>query len=299
MYCIHSAKRFNLLLICILIYFLSACGPHQSSTTASIDNSDKAKATMISTLGMLQDSTTTLEQVQEAFNPIIDRLWTESGDLGDLDKRLSAQKESLIYVYALASWFDTQLEMGHNVTAKSINEILDPLTTIGSQWFCNPDGKYPYIWRELYYSSNRGSEDPIDGYFKVMVIFPDADNPAPSAHIFFPMMAESSPRLYFSNYSDRAIGEMDYLHQETVDFDEDQWNPRHDDIPMAVFGGKELVEKMLKYDVMYLAFQSSPTQSGGPGETEIAMMPLHSFHMAYDEVTNYQKNTQITNSYAK
>ena len=288
MCCKHSTNRFNLLLLCILLYFLSACGLHQSSSTASIDNTDEAKATMISTLEMLQDSTSTLEQVHEAFSPIIDRLWAESGDLGDLNKRLYAQKESLIYVYALTSWFDKQLGMGNNVTAKSINEILDPLTTIGSQWFCDPDGEHPYIWRELYYSSNRESEKPIDRYFKIMVILPDANDPAASAHIFFPKMAESAPRLYFSNYSDRAIGEVDYLHQETVDFDEDRWNPRHDAIPMAAFGGKDLVDKMLQYDVMYLAFRSSPTQSGGPGETEIAMMPLHSFHMAYDTVTNNQ-----------
>ena len=284
MYCMHSVKRFDLVLMCLLVYFLSACGPNQSRSIASDDNSDEATAIMVSTLEMLQDSTSTLEQVQEAFSPIIDRLWEESGDLGDLNKRLSAQKESLIYIYALASWFDTQLGMGNNVTAKSINEILDPLTIIGSQWFCDPDGEYPYIWREMYYSSNRESENPIDGYFKIMVILPDENDPSPSAHIFFPMMAENSPRLYFSNYSDRAIGEIDYLHQETVEFDEDHWNPRHDDIPMAVFGGKDLVEKMLKYDVMYLGFRSSPTKSGAPGETEIAMMPLQSFHMAYDTV---------------
>lgn len=284
MYCMHAFRRFNLLLMCVLIHIFSACGFHQSRSIYSVDSFDEKKAKMIPTLEMLLDSTSTLVQIREAIVPIIDRLWEESGDLDDLNKRLSAQKESLIYIDALTIWYETQLVKGHNIPAESINEILDPLTIIGCQWFCDPDGEYPYIWRELYYSSNRESENPIDGYFKIMVILPDANNPAPSVHIFFPMMAESAPRLYFCNYSDRALGEVDHLHQVIVDFD-DEWIPQHDEIPMAVFGEKDLVDKMLQFDIMYLAFRSCPTKSGGPGETEIAMMPLDSFHYAYDTVT--------------
>lgn len=269
-----------------ILILLPSCGIRQSKDMS--DSSGQLSVlvpSMISTLEMLQDSTSTIAQVQEIFTPIIERLWEESGDLQDLNKRLSAQKESLIYIDALTEWFDTQLGQGRDVSAKSFNEILDPLTIIGSQWFCDPDDEYPYIWRELYYVSNRKSEKPIDGYFKILVILPDEDNPAPSAHIFFPMSAEGAPRLYFSYYSDRSIGEEDYLQQVIVDFDDKHWNPRHGEIPMSAFGGKDIVEKMLQYDVMYLAFRSSPTQTGGSGETEIAMMPLNSFHLAYGAIS--------------
>ena len=33
---------------------------------------------------------------------------------------------------------------------------------------------------------------------------------------------------------------------------------RHDAIPMAAFGGKILVDKMLQYDIMFLALKFSP-----------------------------------------
>lgn len=284
MYNSQTRKHVKLISICLLILILSACNSPSKNKVTSVPLSDKVFS-LGSTLEMLQDTTITFAQVQEVFTPFINQLWKESGDLQDLNKRLSAQKESLVYIDALTEWFDTQLGQGRDVSAKSFNEILDPLTIIGSQWFCDPDDEYPYIWRELYYVSNRKSEKPIDGYFKIMVILPDEDNPAPSAHIFFPMSAEGAPRLFFSYYSDRSIGEEDYLQQVIVDFDDKHWNPRHGEIPMAAFGGKDIVEKMLQYDVMYLAFRSSPTQTGGSGETEIAMMPLNSFHLAYGAIS--------------
>ena len=282
----HSVNRFGILVFCISVCLFSASCSHQSKSVGIAAQVVSENPTMVSTIKMLQDSTSTLEQVQEAFIPVLEQLWEDSGDLNDLDKRLSAQKKSLILTQAVAEWFDRQLSIGNNVTAKSINKILDPLTAIGSQWFCNPDGEYPYIWRELYYVSNRESEDPIDGYFKIMIVLPCEKDPSPSAHIFFPMMAAGAPRLYFSVYSDPAIAEEDYSLQEIVDIEDSDWKQRHDDLPMTVFGGKEIVEKMLQYDVMYLAFRSSPTKSGGPGETEIAMMPLRSFQQSYDAVLN-------------
>lgn len=265
---------------------LCACAPHSEKHIQTSTSLNSFLQLSDTSLLILQDSSLTMRQLQEAFIPVFESLWDESGDVDDLDKRLIAQKKSLCYHASLSKWFEAQMEKGVSVSAEEINRLLLPLTAIGSQWFCDPDDDYPYIWREIYYRSNQQSENPVDSYFKVMVILPNDKSPLPSLHIFFPHTAVDSPRLVFSNDSDGITGTYDYFPQEVIDFDDEHWKVSHDDIPLTAFGGNDLVEKMLKYDVMFFSFRSAPNEPGNPPEDEIALLPLAPFKISYNTVIN-------------
>lgn len=119
-----------------------------------------------------------------------------------------------------------------------------------------------------------------------MVVLPNEQSPLPSVHIFFPHTALDSPRLIFSNDSDGITETYDYVPREVVNFDDRHWKLPHDEIPLTAFGGNDLVEKMLKYDVMFFSFQSAPNGPGYPPEDEIALLPLAPFKISYDTVMN-------------
>ena len=55
---------------------------------------------------------------------------------------------------------------------------------------------------------------------------------------------------------------------------------------MHVTGGKDLVDKMLSYDVMYLMFRSGVSEYGDPSELELSRLELEHFQMKWKEVTN-------------
>ncbi len=109
--------------------------------------------------------------------------------------------------------------------------------------------------------------------------------PAPNLHIYYPDVAKNSPVLVFSNLLKDGSGGDDFDNQEVVRPEE--WyakNEVEEGYPMYAQYGTEVVQKMLKYDLLYLMFVSEATAAGDPEEMEISRLDLTEFNNKWWEV---------------
>jgi len=152
-----------------------------------------------------------------------------------------------------------------------------------SLWFYSEDDILPCIWRDHYYTCNQNADNPVDGYFHIMITLPTEEDPAPSLQIFYPMAAEGNPYIMFAGLDNQDNSNK----QEVIQLKD--WQPK-DSIamgyPMYAEADVEIVNKMLKNDAMYLMFTSEATADGAPGETEIARVNLQPMQRIWERVNN-------------
>ena len=153
-------------------------------------------------------------------------------------------------------------------------------------WFYEEDEDLQILWHDLYYSSDKESDNPQDGYFHIMVLFPGGAKDEAGLHVFFPETAESLPLISFTKLQEGGL--VDDI-ESFVSFPYEKWFTKdelREGSPMYGAAGPDIVEMMLTYDSMYLFFSRSQDPDDR-SQYESARISLHHFQQAYKEHIKY------------
>lgn len=239
-------------------------------------------------LTLLTDTTATFEQIQAAVLPWADSLRAAAVDSTSQQARLFAQQFAFVTIDLLAEQVNRLERTGHPVPYQDLNALMSPLLDAASQWLYTTEDGLPCIWRDMFYVSNQKADEPVDGYFHIMVLLPDEATAEPELHIFYPESAVDMPALLFRKYSSLETLEEDADNQELIPLE--GWYKKGEleaGYPVYATAGADIVEKMLEYDLMYLLFRSGTTPNGEAGENEMARIDLMYFQDKYSEVLGF------------
>lgn len=264
-------KLIPIVAICIVLF--ASCRQHrQESECASQPSFQKIF------LDAVLDSTATWAQINEAATAFVDSLVIIAADESNGKNRLAAQQWGYMTIELLYETYDEMKEAGKEVNYDDLPPLLERINDAASIWFYTEDEQLPHIWRDHYYVCHQQAENPINGFFHIMVTPPTKERPEPSLEIFYPDAADDVPVLIFSKYLKDGSAEEDYDNQEIIPLSD--WSKKdemQEGFPMHAKAGTDIVKKMLDYDVLYLMFRSSVSPDGDPAETEIARLSLVPF----------------------
>ena len=257
----------------IFVAFFSSCQQNrQGSQNESHPTFQKAF------LDVVLDSTATWAQINEAATAFVASLVIIAADESNGKNRLAAQQWGYMTIELLYETYDEMKEAGKDVNYDNIPPLLERINDAASISFYTEDEQLPHIWRDHYYVCHQQAENPINGFFHIMVTMPTKERPEPSLEIFYPDAADDVPVLIFSKYLKDEGGEEDYDNQEILPLS--NWSKKdevQEGFPMHAKAGADVVKKMLDYDVLYLMFRSGVSPDGDPAETEIARLALEPF----------------------
>lgn len=235
---------------------------------------------------IILDSTATWGQITEAATAFVDSLVIIAADESNGKNRLAAQQWGYMAIELLYETYEEMTAVGKEVNYDDLPPLLERIIDAASIWFYSEDEQLPHIWRDHYYVCHQEAENPINGFFHIMVTLPTKERPEPSLEIFYPDAADDVPVLIFSKYLKDGSAEEDYDNQEIIPlFDWDKKEEVQEGFPMHAKAGASIVQKMLQYDVLYLVFRSSISPDGDPAETEIARLALKPFQDKWSQTT--------------
>lgn len=55
---------------------------------------------------------------------------------------------------------------------QAMNNMASRLLDAAGQWFYSEEEGIPCIWQDLYYISHKNTDNPINGFFHIMVLLP-------------------------------------------------------------------------------------------------------------------------------
>lgn len=264
----------KLIPIMIISIALFSCGQQyrQKGENASKPTFQKAF------FDVILDSTSSWPQINEAATAFVDSLVIIAADETNGNNRLAAQQWGYMTIELISEKYSEMKEAGKDVNYDDIPPLLDRISDAASIWFYTEDEQLPHIWRDHYFVCHQEAENPINGFFHIMVTVPTKERPEPSLEIFYPDAADDVPVLIFSKYLKDEGGEEDYDNQEILPLS--NWSKKdevQEGFPMHAKAGADVVKKMLDYDVLYLMFRSGVSPDGDPAETEIARLALEPF----------------------
>ena len=269
------------LLICaVALVCVFSCGPQkQKSANLSLDELSKEVLTTLS------DSESSWQQVVMYIDPLVDSLNDAASDEGNLRRRMMGQQLGYMVMDMTIDKYMTLQSAGKEVSESELNRIVESLKGALCCWFYDDSDEAPHLWRDHYYVSNKAAEDPVNGYFHLMVTVPTKENPEPEFHIFYPESAEEMPLIIFKENEGDEVTEKDFEPKNTIELKD--WLSKEeseDGFPMYASAGASVVKKMLANEVMYLVFRSAKTPNEGLGETEIARVELFPFQVLWQEM---------------
>ena len=275
------------LFLFVLLLCAFSCGQTQKKVENTASLSDLHK----SFVEVILDSTSSWQMVNAIALPFVDSLCIAASDENSLEKRLFGQEWGYMTIGLITEKYSQLFRSGNEVSQNDYALILDRLSDAVSSWFYSDDDILPCIWRDHYYTCNQNADNPVDGYFHIMITLPTEEDPLPSLQIFYPEAAKGDPYLILSQFINPDGAEESPDNREVVQLKD--WLPKDgiaNGFPMYAEGDGEIVNKMLKNDVMYLMFTSEATADGTPGETEIARVNLHPMQRIWEKVINKKKN---------
>ena len=269
----------------LFLFVLLLCAFSCGQTQKKVDNTASLSDLHKSFVEVILDSTSSWPMVNAIALPFVDSLCIAASDENSLEKRLFGQEWGYMTIGLITEKYSQLFRSGNEVSQNDYALILDRLSDAVSSWFYSDDDILPCIWRDHYYTCNQKSENPVDGYFHIMITLPTEEDPLPSLQIFYPVAAKGDPFLVFSQYINPDSAEESPENREVVQLVD--WLPKDgiaNGYPMYAEGGEDIINKMLNSDVMYLMFTSEATPEGSPGETEIARVNLSSFQRKWKEL---------------
>ena len=268
-----------------LFVLLSLCAFSCGQTQKKVENTTSLSDLYKSFVEVILDSTSSWQMVNAIALPFVDSLCIAVSDENSLERRLFGQEWGYMTIGLISDKYVRLVNANEEVSSDDYALILERLSEALSLWFYSDDDILPCIWRDHYYTCNQNSENPVDGYFHIMITLPTEAEPSPSLQIFYPEAAESDPYLVFpQNIYNDSLEESPEKRDVVQMMD---WLPKDgiaNGFPMYAEGDVEIVNKMLKNDVMYLMFTSEATPDGSPGEAEIARVNLYPMQRIWEKV---------------
>lgn len=232
---------------------------------------------------VFDDTSSSAKELLSALTPFLDSLLTLARDENNQRNRIAAQHLSYLAIELLADRCGNDIDDEADVQA--MNNIASRLLDAIGQWFYSEEEGVPCIWQDLYYISHKDSDNPINGFFHIMVLLPTEDRPDAELDVFFPDNAVSMPYLSFTKFRDANSLDEDYENVVSAQFD--SWHKK-DEIevgyPLYGVAGQGVVDLMMNQDVMYLRFSNS--ENPDDDDIETARISLNYFQKKYREHTS-------------
>ena len=185
-----------LVLLCLCAF---SCGQvHKKSDKG--DNNEPLPDVRKTFVETAVDSTSSWQRVYTAVLPFVDSLCSASADENSLRRRLYGQEWGYLTIGVLSNKYSRLLNAGEEVSSDEFARTLEQLSDAMSLWFYSEDDILPCIWRDHYYTCNQNADNPVDGYFHIMITLPTEEDPLPSLQVFYPEAAEGNPYLIFSQF---------------------------------------------------------------------------------------------------
>lgn len=231
------------------------------------------------------DSTATWEEVMRITNILTDSIIVNAANEEDLRTRILAQDNGYMIIELIQKKYSEITSAGREANYDDIPALLLRLYYAENVWFYDNNEQAPNIWRDHYYVCQKQTEYEFHGYFHIMVTTPCDSLPDPTLHIFYPDVAMTCPMLVFSNLQKDGSGKDTFDSLDVARpykwYTKDQMD---DGFPMYAKYDTEVVQKMLKYDIVYLMFVSEATTAGDPEAMETARLDLTEFKNKWWEV---------------
>lgn len=220
---------------------------------------------------VLSDSTSSWQLVREVTLPLCDSICNAITDESNLKRRMSGQEMAYDIMDAAIDSYLSHKEAGEDIPEQEILDIINPLQAALNQWFYSPDERLPHIWKDHFYVSYKDSENPMRGFFHLIITLPTQEHPEPEFHVFYPESAADRPAFVFKEqYGEDINGDDDIVFP-------DEWyykNELGDERPMYARAGEHVVKMLLSHPTMYLLFESADTPDGTPGTFELASLQM-------------------------
>ena len=269
------------LLICCL---LSQC----RGDKVSKDNTQVPEVENVSFSGLasgiqsvFDDTSSSPKELLSALTPFIDSLLVLARDENNQRNRIAAQHLSYLAIELLADRCGNDIDDEAD-DVQAMNNMASRLLDAIGQWFYSEEEGVPCIWQDLYYISHKDSDNPINGFFHIMVLLPTKDRPDAELDVFFPDNAVSMPYLAFTKFRDANSLDEDYENVVSAQFD--SWHKKDEvEIGYPLYGvaGQGIVDLMMNQDVMYLRFSNS--ENPDDDDIETARISLNYFQNKYRE----------------
>lgn len=229
---------------------------------------------------VFDDTSSSPKELLSALAPYTDSLLILARDENNQRNRIAAQILSYQAIELLSDRCGNDSDDEADVQA--LNNMASRLLDAIGQWFYSEEEGVPCIWQDLYYVSQKDSDNPINGYFHIMVLLPTEERPDAELDVFFPDNAVSMPYLAFTKFRDANSLDEDYENVVSVQFN--SWHKK-DEIevgyPLYGVAGQDVVDLMLNQDVMYLWFSNS--ENPDDDDIETARISLSYFQKKYRE----------------
>lgn len=235
-------------------------------------------------VNVMLDSTATWNQVTAVIYPFADSMCVAATDESSLNKRMFGQELGYTIIEVMTEKYSEMYDAGRNVNYDDVHKVVCDLVKATTIWFYNPDERLPHIWRDHYYVSNKSAEEPVNGFFHIMVTLPTEENPKPELHIFYPESAVGWPAIIFREHQEDDVIDDDFDMRHLIELD--NWYEKdevEEGMPMQASADETIVKKTLSNSIMYLLFQSGNTPDGALGEVEVARVNLEPLHSLWKE----------------
>ena len=283
----NARSLLNLILAILLIFgLLSQCrGDKVSKDNTQVPEVESASFSGLASgiQSVFDDTSSSPNELLSALSPFIDSLLVLARDENNQRNRIAAQHLSYLAIELLSDRCGYDID--DEAAVQAMNNIASRLLDAIGQWFYSEEEGVPCIWQDLYYLSKKDSDNPINGFFHIMVLLPTEDRPDAELDVFFPDNAVSMPNLAFTKFREANSLDEDYENVVSVQFD--SWHKK-DEIevgyPLYGVAGQGVVDLMLNQDVMYLRFSNS--ENPDEDDIETARISLNYFQKKYREHTS-------------
>ena len=229
---------------------------------------------------VFDDTSSSPNELLSALSPFIDSLLVLARDENNQRNRIAAQHLSYLAIELLSDRCGNDID--DEAAVQAMNNMASRLLDAAGQWFYSEEEGIPCIWQDLYYISHKNTDNPINGFFHIMVLLPREGRSDAELDVFFPDNAASMPYLAFTKFRDAKSLDEDYENVVSVQFD--SWHKK-DEIevgyPLYGVAGQDVVDLMLNQDVMYLWFSNS--ENPDDDDIEAARISLSYFQKKYRE----------------
>ena len=285
----HS-RFFPFVLLLLALCLLPQCrGKNVPSQSSGLEISDSYERLAAGILDIMNDRSLSADALVEALSPYMDSIVAMANDSESLGNRMASQILAHQMVNQMTENYFLADDSDDSVIKALDDVILPPILDVLGKWFIDIDDETHVLWSDKLYISDKQSDEPINGYFHIMVLMKVEDDDVPELDIFFPDCAVSLPVLAFAK--DDNLDALPDDQDSIVQIPLEQWFARNElaeGYPLFAFAGQEVVEMMLENDIMFISFSRSKDYNTDMFET--ARLSLAPFQEKYQEyMSNYSE----------
>ena len=254
-----------------IILFATACHP-----VATEQQTRTADSLMTRVIRALLDPDISCLDYQDEFMMLVDTLQLEVESSPDEDVRIAAEGCAM-YICEIILFGD------HTQEEKCFfdDSLLPHLMDIQSTWYLpayvpneiTDPFKEPVLTQTTLFTYNPFAEHHViclDLYF-----FPSGDE---GMVVTLPIEAEKLESIMFGNKDDIDLTQL-FRIEDATDFRE-----RSEDLGQVIWFGKDFIDAMLTYDVMYIVYKGTENTEEIYDSIHSCNLILHKFHQQYQQV---------------